>query len=153
MTEEVGRGAEEVRVAVVRCDIISEVCPGVGCLRALREGTESFEGYDRPVRLVGFFTCGGCPGRRIYRLVNTLKRYGVDAVHMSSCILMEKPFTRCPNKGLIRKSIEGLGIPVVEGTHHEEGQHANGKRFHGSASPTSRRTEVEESRDPSQGGR
>jgi predicted metal-binding protein len=130
-----GSGGEDVtRVAVVRCDIVSEVCPGVGCLRSAREGTEAFSEYDRPVQVVGFFTCGGCPGRRVYRLVNTLKGYGVDAVHMSSCMLMEKPFTRCPNKGQIKKSIEALGIPVVEGTHHETGQHAGGTRFHGGPS-------------------
>lgn len=117
-------------IAIVRCDIISEVCPGVGCLKAYEHRLELFRDYGRKTRLVGFFTCGGCPGRRVFRLVNTLRRYGVDAVHMSSCMLMDEPFTRCPHKNEIKKSIEGLGVDVVEGTHHEVGQYAGGIRFH-----------------------
>ncbi len=122
---------DEIRIAIVRCDIISEVCPGIGCLQAYEGKKELFKRYEgKNVRLIGFFTCGGCSGRRVFRLVNTLKRYGLDVVHMSSCMLMEEPFVRCPNKEEIKKSIERLGIEVVEGTHHEVGQYATGKRYH-----------------------
>lgn len=117
-------------VAIVRCDIVSEVCTGVGCLNALDNRKEKFEPYGPKTRLVGFFTCGGCPGRRVFRLSATLKKYGVDVVHMSSCMLMEKPFAKCPHKADIKKSIEGLGIKVVDGTHHEVGQYASDKRHH-----------------------
>ncbi|MEK6977977.1 MAG: CGGC domain-containing protein [Candidatus Hydrothermarchaeota archaeon] len=121
--------ADAAKIAIVRCDIVSEVCPGMGCLKAFQDRKEAFEGY-KDARLVGFFTCGGCSGRRVYRLVNTLKRYGIDAVHMSSCMLMTEPFTRCPNREEIKRSIEALGIKVVEGTHHEVGQYASGTSFH-----------------------
>ncbi|MFQ5975688.1 MAG: CGGC domain-containing protein [Candidatus Hydrothermarchaeales archaeon] len=117
-------------VAVVRCEIVSEVCPGVGCLKVFEKRIELFKEYGDDARLVGFFTCGGCPGRRVFRLANTLKRYGIDVVHLSSCILMEEPFTRCPHKEEIKKSLEGLDIKVVEGTHHEVGQYATGTRYH-----------------------
>ncbi len=125
-----GKDPGTTGVAVVRCDIVSEVCPGVGCLKAFDKRIELFKEYGDKVRLVGFFTCGGCPGRRVFRLVNNLKKYGVDVVHLSSCMLMEEPFTRCPHKDDIRKSIEGLGVKVVDGTHHEVGQYAHGSSFH-----------------------
>ncbi len=118
------------RIAIVRCDIISEVCPGVGCLDAFDRRTERFKEYGRDTKLIGFFTCGGCSGRRVFRLANTLKRYKVDAIHMSSCMLMEAPFARCPHKKEIKKSIERLGIEAVEGTHHEVGQYVGGVPFH-----------------------
>ncbi len=122
---------DEIRIAIVRCDIISEVCPGIGCLQAYEKKNELFKRYKgKNVRLIGFFTCGGCSGRRVFRLVNTLKKYGLDIVHMSSCMLMEEPFVRCPNKEEIKKSIERLGVEVVEGTHHEVGQYASGRRYH-----------------------
>lgn len=117
-------------VAIVTCDTVSEVCPGVGCLSALDKRREKFSSLGPKARLVGYFTCGGCPGRRVFRITNTLKKYGVDVVHLSSCMIMEKPFSRCPHKKDIKESIERLGIKVVEGTHHEVGQHASGKRFH-----------------------
>jgi len=119
------------RIAIVRCDIVSEVCPGIGCLLAYENKKELFKRYEgEETSLVGFFTCGGCSGRRTFRLANTLKRYGVDVIHMSSCMLMEEPFNRCIFKEDIKKSIESLGIEVVEGTHHEVGKFALGKRFH-----------------------
>ena len=122
-------GGKPIRIAVVRCDIVSEVCPGIGCLRAYMDKTESFERYvGKEIRLVGFFTCGGCSGRRVFRLVNALKRYGLDVVHMSSCMLMEAPYVRCPNKEEIKKSIQMAGVEVVGGTHHEVGQYASGRR-------------------------
>lgn len=117
-------------VAIVTCDIISEVCPGVGCFKAFDKRKEKFDSYGDKTHLIGFFTCGGCPGRRVFRLASTLKKYGVDAVHLSSCMLMEKPFVKCPHKADIKKSIEDLGIKVVEGTHHEVGQYTSGKRHH-----------------------
>lgn len=125
-----GKEPGTTNIAVVRCEIVSEVCPGVGCLKAFDKRIELFKGYGDNARLVGFFTCGGCPGRRVFRLTNTLKRYGIDVVHMGSCILMEEPFTRCPNKNEIKKSIEGLDVKVVEGTHHEVGQYASGTSYH-----------------------
>ncbi len=118
------------KIAVVRCDIISEVCPGTGCLTAYENRKELFRDYGSNTKIIGFFTCGGCPGRRVFRLVNTLKRYGIEAVHLSSCMLMEEPFTKCPNKEEIKKSIEKLGITVIDGTHHEVGQYAQGSRYH-----------------------
>ncbi len=124
-------GENKKKIAIVRCDIVSEVCPGIGCLQAYENSKELFERYTgKDTALVGFFTCGGCSGRRTFRLANNLKRYGVDAIHMSSCMLMEEPFNRCIFKEDIKKSIEALGIEVVEGTHHEVGKFALGNRFH-----------------------
>ena len=31
------------KVAVIRCDIVSETCPGVGCLKAFNERRSSFK--------------------------------------------------------------------------------------------------------------
>jgi predicted metal-binding protein len=63
------------KIAVLRCDIVSEACPGVGCFKAFNERKSHFETYDENVQLIAFFTCGGCSGRRVYRLVNALKKY------------------------------------------------------------------------------
>lgn len=53
------------KIAVVRCDIISETCPGVGCFKAFNKRKVHFEEYGRDAEIIGFFTCGGCPGTRI----------------------------------------------------------------------------------------
>ncbi|MGB9939125.1 CGGC domain-containing protein [Methanosarcina sp.] len=106
------------KIAVVRCDLVSETCPGVGCFKAFNERKSSFGGYGADTQMIAFFTCGGCSGRRVYRLVNALKKHNLDVVHLSSCMLMEDSYPKCPNLDSIRKTILDAGIEIVEGTHH-----------------------------------
>lgn len=109
---------EKTKIAVVRCDIVSEVCPGVACFKAFNKRKVHFTGYGRDTEIIGFFTCGGCPGRRVSRLVDSLLKHGVDAVHLSSCMLTERSYPRCPHLEEIKQTILKKGVKVVEGTHH-----------------------------------
>lgn len=115
-------GQEEkkpAKIAVVRCNITSEVCPGVGCLKAFNHRKLNFQDYGPEAQLIGFFTCGGCSGRRVSRLVDKLLDHGLDVVHLSSCMCMDDDdYPKCPFKNQIRKAIEAKGVKVVEGTHH-----------------------------------
>ncbi len=105
------------KIAIVRCDIVSEVCPGVACFKAFNKRKVHFGEYGE-AEIIGFFTCGGCPGRRVHRLVESLLKHGVDVVHLSSCMLVEKGYPRCPHLEEIKQMILKKGVKVVEGTHH-----------------------------------
>ena len=106
-------------VAVVRCERVSEACPGSPCLLALQGRKVQFKDYGDDMKLVAVFTCGGCPGRRISRLLNNLmKTVKVDVVHLSSCMIKEDYQPPCPHKEAIIKMIQSKGLTVVEGTHH-----------------------------------
>lgn len=114
-------GAKEkkpTRIAVVRCETVSEVCPGVACFKAFNGRKQNFKTYGEDAEIIGYFTCGGCPGRRVSRLVDSLKKHGLDVVHLSSCMKLSGNYPPCPHYDEIRKSIEGKGIRVVDGTHH-----------------------------------
>ncbi|AEH61598.1 Protein of unknown function CGGC region [Methanosalsum zhilinae DSM 4017] len=106
-----------MKIAVVRCETVSEVCPGTGCFKAFNEKKVHFDRYDKKDEIIGFFTCGGCPGRRVYRLIKALKKHGASAVHLSSCMKTKK-YPPCPHIDSIIKIIEDAGMEVVEGTHH-----------------------------------
>ncbi|VVB96534.1 CGGC domain protein [uncultured archaeon] len=106
------------RIAVVRCDIVSETCPGVACFKAFNKRKVNFSEYGPDTEIIGFFTCGGCPGRRVFRLVDSLLKHGVDVVHLSSCMLMDTGYPKCPHIDEIKKMILKKGVKVVEGTHH-----------------------------------
>lgn len=106
------------KIAVVRCDIVSETCPGVACFKAFNKRKVHFEEYGKDAEIIGFFTCGGCPGRRIFRLVDSLIKHGVDVVHLSSCMLMDTGYPKCPHIDEIRQMILKKGVKAVEGTHH-----------------------------------
>lgn len=108
----------KTKIAVVRCETVSETCPGVACFKAFNARKIHFEPYDENTEIVGFFTCGGCPGRRVSRLVDNLKKHGLDVVHLSSCMLLEGNYPPCPYHEDIKRTIESKGIKVVEGTHH-----------------------------------
>lgn len=111
-------GENKTRIAVVRCEIVSEVCPGVACFRAFHERHSHFSVYGDNTEIIGYFTCGGCPGRRVSRLVEKLVDHDLEVVHLSSCMMLEGDYPKCPHRKQIKKSIEAKGIRVVEGTHH-----------------------------------
>jgi predicted metal-binding protein len=106
------------KIAVVRCDIVSEACPGVACFKAFNKRKVHFGEYGKDAEIIGFFTCGGCPGRRVFRLVDSLLKHNVNVIHLSSCMLMEKSYSKCPHLEDIKQMILQKGVKVVEGTHH-----------------------------------
>lgn len=112
------RTGPTTKIAVVRCETVSEVCPGVACLKAFNQRKLNFGEYDTNAELIGFFTCGGCSGRRVSRLVDKLLDHGLDVVHLSSCMMLDGDYPRCPHRAEIKRTIEKKGVRVVEGTHH-----------------------------------
>ena len=116
-----GKGEKEektMKIAVVRCDIVSETCPGIACFKAFNKRKVHFEQYGDDAQIIGFFTCGGCPGRRIFRLVDSLLKHDIGVIHLSSCMLLEKSYAKCPHIEEIKQMITGKGVRIVEGTHH-----------------------------------
>jgi len=109
--------AKSKKVAIVRCERTEESCPGTSCLTSFSERKHTFKDYDENAQLVGFFSCGACPGRRIFRLIRNLKEEtGIDVIHVASCILKETPFPKCLHKKDIIKSIQNMGVEVVLGS-------------------------------------
>jgi predicted metal-binding protein len=109
------------RIAIVRCERISETCPATACLLSWQARKVHFKEYEENAKLVAAFTCGGCPGRRISRLLDSLMRsVKVDVVHLASCMVSDSYAGGlvCPHRGAIVKMIKRKGIKVVEGTHH-----------------------------------
>ncbi len=105
------------KIAIVRCERTQESCPGTSCITSFADRIHTFKNYDENAKLVGFFSCGGCPGRRIFRLIRNLKEeIGVDVIHIASCILKEEPFPKCLHKKDIIKSIKKMGVDVVLGS-------------------------------------
>ena len=106
------------KIAVVRCDIVSETCPGIACFKAFNKRKVRFSEYGKDTEIIGFFTCGGCPGRRVFRLVDSLQKHGIDVIHLSSCMLMDTGYPKCPHIDEIKQMILKKGVKVMEGTHH-----------------------------------
>ena len=109
------------KIGIIRCQEIatnpSKVrCAGWNCFPAIRDKSKYMDEYET-IELVGFDTCGGCPGRnRLDKIVERglkLKEKGAEVIHLSTCIVLF-----CPNKDMFAKALkEKVGLPIKEKTH------------------------------------
>ena len=93
-------------------------CGGGKCFRALRERKGTFAGYsgEEAVEIVGYTTCGGCPGGNVEYVPEEMKKNGAEALHLATCMVVGYP--PCPNIRRFKEFVEvAYGLPVVIGTH------------------------------------
>jgi predicted metal-binding protein len=107
---------KSVKVGIIICGRYGS-CAGGKCFRALRERAGAFAAYDgRDVELVGFTTCGGCPGGNVEYAPEEMKRNGAEVVHLATCFVVGYP--PCPHLDHFARMIpEKFGLNVVVGTH------------------------------------
>jgi len=58
------------------------------------------------------------PWEEDFRLVDSLMKHDVDVIHLSSCMMLEKSYAKCPHIEEIKQMILNKGVKLVEGTHH-----------------------------------
>ena len=53
-----------MKLGIIRCMQTEDYCPGSVDFAALRERRGAFAGLEGELELVGFVSCGGCPGKK-----------------------------------------------------------------------------------------
>jgi predicted metal-binding protein len=102
------------KVGIIICDRY-HTCAGGKCLRALRNREGAFSVYD-DVELVGYTTCGGCPGGNIEYAPKEMIRNGAEVIHLATGLVVGYP--PCPRLDtFVRFLREKHGVEVVVGTH------------------------------------
>jgi predicted metal-binding protein len=109
------------KIGIIRCQELAigqseRRCAGWNCFPAIRDKSGYLSEY-KTIEVVGFDTCGGCPGSNRYNKIiergMKLKEKGAEVIHLSTCIVLF-----CPNKD---KFVEVLkketGLPIKEKTH------------------------------------
>ncbi len=104
------------KVGIIICDRY-HTCAGGKCLRSLRERTGGFARYaDEEVELVGYTTCGGCPGGNVEYAPEEMKNNGAEVVHLATGLVVGYP--PCPHLDYFLEFIpRKFGMDVVMGTH------------------------------------
>ena len=104
------------KIGIIICNRY-HTCAGGKCLRALRNREGAFARYrDEEVELVGYTTCGGCPGGNIESVPEEMKKNGAEVIHLATGFVVGYP--PCPSIVQFKQFIESkYGIPVVVGTH------------------------------------
>jgi predicted metal-binding protein len=105
-----------VKIGIIICDRYRN-CAGGKCFRALRERKGAFSIYkNEEVEVVGYTTCGGCPGGNIEYAPAEMKKNGAEVIHLATGFLVGYP--PCPWIDYFKKFIEEkYGLNVVLGTH------------------------------------
>ena len=107
------------KVGIIRCQQTEDLCPGTTDFVTAAKGKGSFEGFGE-CQIVGFVSCGGCPGKRAVSRAKMLVDRGAEAVALASCIGKGTPIGfPCPNREQMMQAIRAkIGdIPLFEYTH------------------------------------
>jgi predicted metal-binding protein len=108
---------DATRIAIIICARYG-ACGGGKCFRALRERHGAFARYDaaEAVEIVGFASCGGCPGGNVEAVPEEFLKNRADVVHLATGLVVGYP--PCPHLRAFKSFIETHhGLPVVVGTH------------------------------------
>jgi predicted metal-binding protein len=105
------------RIGIIICARYRD-CGGGKCFRALRERHGGFARYpaEEAVEIVGYSTCGGCPGGNVEYVPAEFLKNGCDVVHLATGLVVGYP--PCPHIREFKEFIENrYKLPVVIGTH------------------------------------
>ena len=110
-----------MKVGIIRCAATEDYCPGTTDFKMLRERRGVFEGVEEDIELVGFTSCGGCPGKRVPLRVRELVKRGADTIVFASCIKKGTPIGYpCPFAGRLMDlaaAEAGEGVKILDWTH------------------------------------
>jgi predicted metal-binding protein len=108
--------SDKVKIGIIICDRY-HTCAGGKCLRAMRNREGAFAQYaGSEVELVGYTTCGGCPGGNVEYTGEEMLKNGVQVIHLATGLLVGYP--PCPRIRTFKAYLEErYGVKVVLGTH------------------------------------
>jgi predicted metal-binding protein len=109
-----------LKVGMIRCQQTEDMCPGNTDFKVAKEGKCAFE-ETGPVEVVGFVSCGGCPGKRAIMRAKTMVERGAEAIVFVSCVTKGNPIGYpCPHYANMRDAVMkkvGPDIKIIEWTH------------------------------------
>jgi predicted metal-binding protein len=107
---------DKIKIGIIICDRYKS-CAGGKCFRSIKERAGAFDIYrNKDVELVGYTTCGGCPGGNVEYAPEEMKKNGAEVIHLATGMVVGYP--PCPYVDHFKRFIEDkYGLKVVIGTH------------------------------------
>lgn len=105
------------KIGIIICNRY-HTCAGGKCLRALknREGAFAIYKDEEELEIVGYTTCGGCPGGNVEYSPAEMKKNGAEVVHLATGLVVGYP--PCPRIQQFSDFITAkYNLEVVIGTH------------------------------------
>jgi predicted metal-binding protein len=108
---------KNTKIGIIICDRYHN-CGGGKCFRSMknREGAFSIYGKDDDLEIVGYTTCGSCPGGNIEYVPEEMIKNGAEVIHLATGLIVGYP--PCPRITQFKEFIEEkYNVKVVYGTH------------------------------------
>ncbi|MDZ7740492.1 MAG: CGGC domain-containing protein [Bacteroidota bacterium] len=105
------------KIGIIICDRYRG-CAGGKCFKALKNRDGGFKIYKKSqeVEIVGYTSCGGCPGGNIEYAPEEMKKNGAEVIHLATGLIVGYP--PCPYIQHFKDFIEQkYSVKVVYGTH------------------------------------
>ena len=110
-----------MKLAVIRCMQTEDYCPGTTDFKMIRERMGAFTGVEEDIEIIGFISCGGCPGKKAVLRAKEMVKRGADTIAFASCIGKGTPIGfPCPMSKIMINAVQkavGPGIRILEYTH------------------------------------
>lgn len=110
-----------MKVGLIRCMQTEDMCPGTTDFKVMKEKKLAFEGVEGEIEIIGFISCGGCPGKKAVTRAAEMVKRGADTIVLASCITKGNPIGFvCPNAEQMKSAIEkkvGESIKIIDYTH------------------------------------
>ncbi len=105
-----------IKIGIIICDRYKS-CAGGKCFRAIKEKAGAFDIYaDKKIEVVGYTSCGGCPGGNIEYAPEEMKKNGAEVIHFATGMVVGYP--PCPHINYFKEFIETkYGLNVIVGSH------------------------------------
>lgn len=107
------------KVGIIRCQQTEDICPGTTDFKVAALGELAFQELG-PVEIVGFVSCGGCPGKRAVARAEEMVKRGAKVIAFASCIFKGRPIDMpCPNAQAMRDAVAKNvpGVKILDWTH------------------------------------
>ena len=106
----------KVKIGIIICDRYKN-CAGGKCFRSIKERAGAFDIYKKKeVEVIGYTSCGDCPGGNIEYAPAEMKKDGVEVIHFATGMIVGYP--PCPYINHFKNFIETkYDLKVVVGTH------------------------------------
>ena len=107
----------KTKIGIIICDRYRD-CAGGKCFKAMqnRDGAFSIYKKEDELEIVGYTSCGGCPGGNIEYTPEEMIKNGAQVIHLATGFIVGYP--PCPYITHFKDFIkERYGIKIVIGTH------------------------------------
>jgi predicted metal-binding protein len=110
-----------MKVGVIRCMQTEDMCPGTTDFMFIKNKKGAFEGIEEVIDIIGFQSCGGCPGKKAVTRAAEMVKRGADTIVFASCIKNGNPIGfPCPHAEQMINAVKkrlGDDIKVIDWTH------------------------------------